>query len=231
MKRIAILLMVIFSACITNNSTGSNSRINEELVSVISPIKSIGRVIGWNKNSFGQWISKKNVIPDDSFSGKDNFNRLRTFDILHNNKVYAVFEKVTKVEMYKYPNIRQGRYTIDRSNFFVFEKDKFIINIKKNDVVFNNIDIIFGSFDVGVVTSKKDIENYITGLFKSKVRHTNDKNFEIYTFYDTNDNAIRFFIKSGSLLSFYASNNFNEKNYFECDYKTFTDFFTVNIIE
>ena len=229
-----INVLIFFVSCISNNESVSSSRVNEEMVIITSPIKTIGRVIGWNRNSSGQWVSKINEIPGILFGGNDNFKNLRLFSISYRNETYIVFEKITNEERWRYPAIHQGRYILENSYIYLFENSNFVINIKRDAVVYNSIELYFGAVNPATNTNRNNIQDYLTSLFLNRWKRSDDKIFEIYTFYDTTDNVIRFYIKTGYSRypgSDFPYNTFQTRYYFECSYKTFSDFFIANVIE
>ncbi len=237
MTRITMIMITIY-LCITSNIF-SQERINDPLPIVSYEGKELKSITGWAKDINGQWQSLPNVIPDGYGSrvGKDNIVSMKIYNVEYNDKKFIVLEKISKEGHYQYPTIYEGYIVMEIVNYYIFEKEKFVIKISQN-LEYDNKLSLYNYTESSYYDNRKKLSETLGPYLKDPkysflgFSNMSKKEFlEIPTYYYAKDNVVRFVVNNGKYI-YYSSNSLNklpEDFYFECDSKIFIGFFNATI--
>ena len=220
-----IVLVVLFlTSCLTMEQSTNNlssDRINDDLVNIVDRKLTLDNVMGWYRDTNGQWSSKKNTL-----SYIDSFKSFKIYTVECNNIEYIIFMKIYTTGYYKYPNIKVDWVSYDAANCFLIKKDDFKILLKDDEIEINTIPIV----DRKMITATNDIKKLRTELnnfikkSSEKENYSNWK-FEIPTYYKKQDNVVRFIFNDGTSHLKEHIGTLPERFYYECDIKKFVSFF------
>jgi hypothetical protein len=220
-------LIFVIVAMIYFGTSGllSQSRTIQELPIITDIGKELEGVLGWSQDDVGRWVSSENKISIQSLE----FERIRLRSIFYENNEYILFEIYENDHGYEYPSIRVGYYTYLSLNYFVIKPNDFIVRLRRNQSVTNKITPIVSS----AVDSRfvEITDNALQHSIASDFIKNDNSSFglEIFTFYYTDDNVVRFWINGPHFGSPYAVTKMPENYYFECGFDKFSAFFSTVI--
>jgi hypothetical protein len=224
-KKIIVLIISLFF-CKTI-FIFSQDRVNSVLPTVKDSGLELSKVTGWSKDKAGQWVSKKNAIPGyhpELISNTGSVVKLKLYNVNYQNTDYCLIEWIQESGYYKYPNIRQDWVSYNASNYQLIKKDDFKIRLLK-DQKYNNVLKVYrlSSFTTRKSNKVDTIANDLGSSFQRGVIF--DSEFEIFTYYYTKDNVVRFILKD----VFPEIELLPDDYYFECSFDEFSGFFNPEI--
>jgi hypothetical protein len=235
----------------------AQTRTNVELPIITETGKRLVDITGWSLSPDGQWVSRKNRIPvrleAKSVSlidrhewglGIDTINKLTLYNVAYKNKEYFLLEKAIIDGRYRYPNIREGWINLEKRYYYIIEKDNFIFRLVKNNKCTNRIAVYNYTDDSSIeqVSLCK-----LSSIIEPHIRDSNSNNehnafnriervnyIDIFTFYFTDENTVRFFFNNGFSSRINGRDSLSvmpDDYYFECSFEHFVNFFAPVIEE
>ena len=231
MKKFVILPLLFIHAFLY-----SQARINEEYAAEDTG-REIDDFIGWRRDIAGQWRSELEMITLPH--GFVNLNKLKLYSVLFQKDEYYLLA----IKTVNRP-VSQDSEEYQIHNYYIINKNDFIVNIsgnKNNDnhikIVTHNVTTVPSSYETNI----EDIKSLFTVFMEDRerintysnieltssflARKDEDVFFELYTFYYTEDNVVRFYFGD------YKTTAMPQEYYFECPFEQFNAFFNPVIRE
>ena len=232
---IAVLSVVLFPLCIH-----SQARVNAELAIVRDVERELTYARGWRRDFSGQWNGARNWIMNPfGLQGYDSFEKLVIYEVSFNNAEYYLFEVMRRRSALEFPPARESRFEYRESFLYLIRKNDFIIKLNENGMVNNSIPVISNIRDINrwrrvfETTIVSALPSIITPLLNDphfvnrsdrSFRHYIADTLNIYTFYWTEENVVRFNISGNRAVTA------PEEMYFEVPFEYFSNLFNPIII-
>jgi hypothetical protein len=220
------------------------SRTNEVLPRIDYANKELKSVIGWTKDSNGQWQSRPASIlsyMDKSSVGLDNFKSLKLYTASYSGNEYIIIEKISNNHKRDY-RYTSGYYIGEVVYYFIIKKQDFSISIKADSECKNHLPLSSG-VKMEMLTELNKMPEILSPYIKTsentlKILPLGSniitvESIDIPTFFYKKDNVVRFFLNGGLpeiTVQFFMTKDNNlsslqEEYYYECTYEHFVEFF------
>jgi hypothetical protein len=222
MKKFMVLLLLV-----SLNSLFAQSRTNAELAKFTSDAKIFSNIIGWSRDSAGQWKSSKNEAPGWS----TYFTQFALWNVSYQNNDYVLLGLYERNLGYKYPASKVGPYFYMSLNYCLFNPQEFVIVLKRNQKYDNTLNCVLNSH-IEDRTTQFNNENILKSITSGLLNKSSEYSYfklNLFTYYYTDDDVVRFWLKSDYFGG--TTKTMPEDHYFECSFKEFSEFFNIVIQE
>jgi len=228
-------ITIILFTCFSFFNCNSSQSINHDLTRkdaqpiTLTQLTELKEAKGWYRYSDGKWSSSnKSRIPIGGSENYDNnFTHITLYETNYNGKIYNILDigYLNFVYIRKYDIIGERVYdgeshggTDEWSEYYILNPKEFRISLKENKAIKNSIKLITYS----TISPNGNLQYSVTSNLREERKFGGRIHF--YTFYNKDDNVVRFYIEHRNSIGISRSKVF-EDYYYEVEYQKFVEVF------
>jgi hypothetical protein len=231
-------ITIILFTCFSFFNCNSSQSINHDLTRkdaqpvTLTQLTELKEAKGWYRYSDGKWSSSnKSRIPiGGSENYENNFTHITLYETNYNGKIYNILD-IGYLNFVSFTDTKYGFIgstmvtwgeskadTEEWNTYYIINPKEFKISLKENKAIRNSIKLITYSTN----TPNDNLQRSVTSNLRREEKFGGRIHF--YTFYNKDDNVIRFYIEHRNSTGINRSKVF-EDYYYEIEYQKFIEVF------